>query len=440
MGTEPVTTRRAPVLRPRATSGRGLLFARGCRVLVDDSGALVTRRPDGEVTRIAGPGEVTQVLVLDHELTRSRLGREDSYAGALVLLAGLRPVLALRLVDWGPPAELGSAHRRTTAGIVALAAALGLPLEPAEPDTPGLEARSLRQVAMSPIAAPARPGRLATPLGFVAILLACLAGPTGGRPAAAVVIVLSLLITGPLVLALLRGRSQARTALATTLPPAEGVRIVPRPASPVPAGVLDSLLVVTPDEIFLRRAGIVVWLPGPAEGGVVQAVVEPEHVRLSDGAGLDHAELETALWCGDSSARATLVEDLRIAGLTVLEAPVNTVTRHDQGDLATGQIKPSMLQTPGERGDASLGAPFITSFAAAIAAGGALGVLGWSVPLGLLLVAVGLALFGVCLAGALRRSRADRAAVRLTSEPGPRPFGTATGDPSKGDRVAGDGR
>ena len=435
-----MTTRRAPVLRPRATSGRGLLFARGCRVLVDDSGALVTRRPDGEVTRIAGPGEATQALVLDHELTRARLGRVGSYAGALVVLAGPRPLLALRLTDWGPPAELGSADRRTTAGIVALAAALGLPLEPAEPDMPGLEARSLRQVAMSPVAAPATPGRAAVPLGCLAIFLGFLAWPTGGRPVAAVLTVLALSVTAPLVLAAARGRAQARGALATTLPPAGGVRIVPRPASSVPAGLLDSLLVITQEEIFLRRAGIVVWLPGPAEGGVVQAVVEPDHVRLSDRDGMDHAELETALWCGDNSARATLVEDLRIAGLTVLEAPIDTVLRHDQGDLATGHLKPSMLQTPGERGDASLGAPYITGFAAAMAAGGALGVLGWSVPLGLLLVAVGLALFGVCLAGALRRSRADRAAVRLTSAPAGRPAGTATDNPSPGDRVAGDGR
>ena len=435
-----MTTRRAPVLRPRATSGRGLLVARGRRVLVDGSGALVTHGPGGEVERLAGPGEVTRALLLDHELAAARLGREGSYAGALVLLAGERPVLSLRLSDWGPPARLGSASRRTTAGLVALVAGLGLPLEPADPDMPGLDGRPLRAVALSPVAAPAAPGRVATPLGFVAILFACLAGPTGGRPVAAMVITLSLLITAPLVLSVVRGRSQARTGLATSLPPAGGVRIVPRPASPVPAGVVDSLLVVTPDEIFLRRAGVVVWLAGPAEGGVVQAIVEPEHVRLSDADGLDHAELETALWCGDSPARASLVEDLRIAGLTVLEAPVNTVMLHDYGDLATGHLKPSMLQTPGERGDASLGSPFIVGMASAVAAGGALGVLGWSVPVGLLLVAVGLGIFGVILREALRRSRADRAAIRLTSGPASRRGGSAMGDPSPGDRVAGDGQ
>ena len=128
-----MTTRRAPVLRPRATSGRGLLVARGRRVLVDGSGALVTHGPGGEVERLAGPGEVTRALLLDHELAAARLGREGSYAGALVLLAGERPVLSLRLSDWGPPARLGSASRRTTAGLVALVAGLGLPLEPADP-------------------------------------------------------------------------------------------------------------------------------------------------------------------------------------------------------------------------------------------------------------------------------------------------------------------
>ena len=435
-----MTSRRAPVLRPRATSGRGLASARGRRVLVDGSGALVTRRPDGEVDRLAGPGEVTRVLLLDHELTAARLGRAGSYAGALVLVAGPKPVLALRLDDWGPPAQLGSASRRTTAGLVALAAELGLPIEPADRDTPGLDERPLRSVALSPIAAPAPPGRAAAPLGALAILLGFLAWPTGGRPGAAVLTLLSLLVTAPLVLLVVRGRAAARDALATTPPPTGGVRIVPRPASPVPAGVLDSLLVVTPDELFLRRAGIVVWLAGPAEGGVVQAIVEPEHVRLSDADGLDHAELETALWCGDSPARAALVEDLRIAGLRVLEAPVDTVMRHDQGDLATGHLKPSVLQTPGERGDASLTSSLMTGMATAMAAGGALGVLGWSVPVGLLLVAVGLGLCGVSLTEAVRRSRADRASIRLTSGPASRPGRSVTGDPSSDDRVTGDER
>ena len=435
-----MTSRRAPVLRPRATSGRGLASARGCRVLVDGSGALVTRRPDGQVDRLAGPSEVTRVLLLDHELTAARLGREGSHAGALVLLVGLQPVLALRLVEWGPPAQLGSASRRTTAGLVALAAGLGLPIEPAERDTPGLEAAALRSVVLRPTPAPVPPGRAAVPLASLAIALGFLAWPTGGRPVAAVLTVLSLLVSAPLVLALVRGRSAAREALAATIPPSAGVRIVPHPASPVPAGVLDSLLVVTPDELFLRRAGIVVWLAGPAEGGVVQAIVEPEHVRLSDADGLDHAELETALWCGDSPARAALVEDLRVAGIRVLEAPVDTVMRHDQGDLATGHLKPSWLQTPGERGDASLTSSLMVGLATAMVTGGALGVLGWSVPVGLLLVAVGLGLSGLSLTEAVRRSRADRASIRLTSGPASRPGGSVTGDPSPDDRVTGDER
>lgn len=421
-----VSAGRRPVMRPRAASGRGVPYARDVRVLVDEAGGLVVTGPDGIAGRRAAAGEVTRVLHLDAAATADRLGRRDAATGALVFLAGVRPVLALRLADWVPPARLGLVELRTTSGAQALASGLGVPLEPAEPvDLRLLERQAVRQVLVRPVPPRAAPGVAVRLLGPLGAVMGLLAWPVGGRPAAPVLTVLSLLLGAPVVLGVARGRAHARAATAQAEPTGRGVLVPPRPAGRIPGGLLDHVLELTAHELFLRRRGQVVWLPGPAEGGVVQAVVEPEHVRLSDASGRDHAALETALWCGDEAARAELADDLRAAGLLVLNAPIDSVLVHDHGDLATAHIKPSHLQSDLERGDPTILAPGFGGIASALAAGGALGTLGWNVPLGLVLLVIALGLLGVSLTGAWRRWRADRGAVRLVDVADSRPVHAA---------------
>lgn len=398
-------------MRPSPTSGRGLATARGLRVLVDAAGALVVHGEPG-ARPVATRGEVRHAYLLDATSTARLLGTDGSSAGALLLVAGSRPVLALRLAEWSPPAQVDDDVRHITSGATALAGALGLPLEPV-PDAvlDGLRSRDVRAVEVRARPATVSPGRLVRLLAPVGALLAFLAWPTGGRPVAAVLTAVAVLLTAPVVLGVVRGRAEAQAQ--SVQPPQTGVDIAVRPAGRVPAGLLDAVVVVGPDEVFLRRGGACVWLPGQSQGGITQVVMEPEHVRLADADGRDYAELETALWCGSAQARDEMAAEFRAAGLTVLDAPIDTVLKHDMGDLATGRIKPSDLQTAAERGDPTVAAPFLGGFAAALSAGGALASSGWNLAVGGVLLVVALGLLTASAHAGLQRARRDRSAVRL---------------------------
>ena len=394
-------------------------YAHEMRVLIEATGALMVTHPGGVRERRAAPGEVTRVLFLDAAATANRLGRPDSAAGALVLLAGVRPLLALRLQDWQPPTALDPVVMRVTSGVEALAAGLGLPVEPAETEDLGiLGPRALREVEVRPLPARPAPGKAVRVLAPLAAVLAFVGGPAGGTVAAPVCTALALALCAPVVLGVARGRAQARAATATATPSGQGIVIPVRPTGGVPAGLLDNVLELGPDELFLRRRGEAGWLAGPGQGGIVQAVMEPAHVRLSDADGLDHAVLETALWCGDEPARAELADDLRAGGLRVLDAPLDTVLRHDTGDLATAHVKPSQLLTDLERGDPTVLAPYAGGMAAAITMAFSLGTLGWNVLLGLVLFTLALALFAIAMTSTWRRARGDRAAVRVVKAAG----------------------
>lgn len=84
---------------------------------------------------------------------------------------------------------------------------------------------------------------------------------------------LDLLVEVPTAIGLLAA-ARARRA-APGAPDGPEVVVDARAAGPVPATVLEHQLRVTQKTLLLRRFGTVVLLPGPREGGVQQAVLEP---------------------------------------------------------------------------------------------------------------------------------------------------------------------
>lgn len=404
-------TVRTPVLRPRAAAGRGVPDARSCRVRVD-AGALVLDRPGRATQVLAAAGTVTSVEHLEPAQTAAALGRQGSAAGGLVVRVAGGPVLALRLLDWSPPTDAAVDVLRATTGMEALAAGLGLPLEPGTAS----DVAALRAVEVRPLPSRSAPGRLSPYLAVSAAVLGFLAWPTGGSAPSAVLTALALALVAPVVVGVVRGRATARAGDAQAAP-AGGLVVRPRPTGPVPAACLDHLLELRPDELLLRRRGTAGWLAGPASGGIEQAVLEPEHVRLTDAEGRDHAVLETALWCGDGQARAELADDLRAGGLRVLDSPLDSVLRHDRGDLSSAGVAPSLLQSDLERGDPSSASPYLAGLAVVLACGGSLGAVAWQPPVGIVLLAVGLALLVVMVTAGWRRRRDDRAAVRRVQAP-----------------------
>lgn len=375
-------------------------FALACSVEVTDDGALLVRWPHDRVERRAEPGTVTRVLYLDADTTARRLGADASALGSLVVVTD-RPVLAVRLMDWAPPAMRSDAVVRRTSGAVALAQALGVPLEPGDVDAP------LQAVEVRPLPAPVAPGKAVRALWPVGSLAGFLALPLAGSAVSVVLAVVSLLCSGAAGVPLVRARREAGSASAEPLP-AIGTVIGVRPTVPVASGLLASRLDVGTDEIVLRRSGTVVVLPGPAAGGVVQAVMEPTHVRLADQEGLDYAALETGLWCGDDRARAELADDLRAAGLTVLDSPLSTAPSNDHGDLATSVVRPSFALSLRERGDPTLLAPFLVSASAACSFAASLAAIGVLGPAAAVLVVPAAALLWSLSVAGLRRRREDR--------------------------------
>ena len=317
--------RRAPLLVPSPQGWAGRRLVREMRIRVDEQGTLLVERPGGRTDRLAGPGEITRIVLVDAPAgaSGSRYGAAllpaDAY-GVLVFLAGERPVLALRLAEWLPTAarDLDDRAVRDVSGANAVAAALGLAVEPGDP----MMADWARGVVVSPrpsLPAPYRAllaaGYVATAVWFVSLLVARLG--TTSRPALAGLAG----ATGALLLtvAWLATRRIATKPLA----PPHGREIAPVPAGPVPKGFRERCrLYVSPDWVVLvDAAGREAWMPGPASGGVTFASVTTEAVVLDGPAGIGMAALPRDAWIATREAEAVLRERLAGAGLAVRDEP-----------------------------------------------------------------------------------------------------------------------
>lgn len=381
----------------------------------------------GPGARSLAPGSVHRAVLLGPDDTERLLGADAHHGGTLVLLGdGDVPLLALLLLDWSPPAPVDATTLRELTGAEAVCRALDLPLEPAEPQH--WNAAALRAVLHRPGPAPRWPGRAGLPMAWGAVLLATLtlvgAGTAPGSGLEDVIggasggllgltsAVLALLVGVPTALGLLAA-ARARRAAPGALDGPEVV-VDARPAGPVPAAVLEHQLRATPQTLLLRRFGTVVLLPGPGEGGVQQAVLEPAAVRLRDLHGRLYSSLATDVWCGTPAARDALRDKLTVAGLQVLQAPVDAPDPLDLDELSPEGRYARLRSRPADRGEVFAGPLRLVALATGSAAAATYAAVesgaAWQVApaagLGLLCVSVTVAVLAVEWRSSRRRRRA----------------------------------
>ncbi|WP_147251774.1 hypothetical protein [Blastococcus sp. TF02-8] len=400
-----------PELRPEMLSGRGLAAARRMRVRVTPDGAVERTDAAGCVLPVAGPGEVSRILLVGEADSR-RLLAVRRFTGPLLVLLGQdgTPLLALTLLDWSPPVWSTGAEWMEVVGVHALARALDRPLEPAEsPDLPRLA--DVKQVLLSPRPPRPWPGRAAVWLCGLALIFGFACLPTLGDPDGVPFVLVAELLVGPIIFSGARARAEA---LGTGTPPDADGRVVirPRVERAVHRGLAVAELHIGPSDVVLAVRGQEVWLPGPATGGVTAVVIEPVVVRLVDNAGREYASLATELWAPTHSDREEMARDLRHAGLAVLEAPVSARELVLVGALHEGAIRPWTLASPEERGEISYSVSWLSGVAACLAVIGALGALTWSVPIGLLLLGVSGTVLGLRVHDMVRIALDDRRATR----------------------------
>lgn len=370
---------RVPLMRPSSRSGLGAQAALHEQVRVTPDGAVEVG--GGPATLRWEPGRVQRTVLLEPDDTERLLGADAHHGGALVLLGAQdTPLLALALLDWAPPAPVDLTTLRETTGVEALCRALELPLEPADPQR--WDAPALRAVAHRPGPQPRWPGRAGLPIAVVAVALAMLTlfgasaapgtdvdqviGDANGGVLALASAVLALLVGVPMMLgwgAVARSRRVAPAQLTGS-----EVVVDARPAGPVPARVARHQLRLTHEALLLRRFDSVVVLPGPAVGGVQQAVLEPAAVRLRDRHGRLYSSLSTELWCGDPAARELLRDQLADGGLDVLEAPVDAADAVDLEEMSTDGTVTRLRSRPADRGELFAGPSRLVAFATGAAA------------------------------------------------------------------------
>lgn len=408
--------RRVPELRPALYGGRALPAVRTMRVRVREDGAVLHTDASGRERQLVAPGEVARALFVDHVAAR-RLVRGEVFRSELLILLdrGGMPLLALRLIEWCPPAMSSGAPWREVTGVPAVAAALDLPLEPAEPsDLAALDARrrTLRRVLVRPLPRGPWPGRWGAAVSSLALFLWVFSVTEFGDPTGAFFTLASLLVTGPLIVAGWRARAQARAAGPT---PGRDARTVvrPRPVEPAVRGLTEATLELSAEDVVLTDRGREVWLPGPERGGVGRAVISPEVIQLTDVAGNEYATLATSLWGPADDARADLASRLREVGVEVLDVPMAAQTVATVADPHGAHIPPSVLLMASERGDATESTPWLSGLSAAVLVLSSAIATAWDVVGGSVLLAATGILLCLRLSDMARRSRADRRALRL---------------------------
>jgi hypothetical protein len=401
-------TPRVPELRPRLLGGRALDAVRTLRVTVTPDGAVVARSSTGTTT-LAAPGEVRRLLHVAYG--EQQIVPGEGYTGPVIVLVGAegRPLTAFRVLDWIPPSHPLPREELEVAGFRALAAALGLPLEPAEEgDLPS--AREVGRLLFRPVPPRPWPGRSATPLCVLALVLFFIALTQAEEAAGAVFCATTLALMAPVIICGSRARAVARRAIAT-VGRVPGPVIRPRPGRPVARGLLEATLRREGDDVVLTDRGHEVWLPGPAGGGVSQVIIEPELVRLADAHGRDYARMETALWAPTPADVEQLQHAVTELGLEASTRSLPSSAYPVFAILASAPMGITTDLSDAERGDATFGttwlsglAVFLTFFVAVISTT-------WS-PVSWALVVVSGGLVWLRAADTVRQWLADRRAVR----------------------------
>jgi hypothetical protein len=232
---------------------------------------------------------------------------------------------------------------------------------------------------------------------------------------------LALLLAGAVSVPGSRARAAARAA-ATPTPPLPGVTVLrPVPDRPAPRGLVEAELRLGREDVVVTDRGRELWLPGPAKGGIAQAVVESTVVRFLDTGGREYLRLENELWAPTAEGRDRLSGSLRAAGLDVAMSPIDVTG--PPGSVAaalTGPVPPSQLLSDTERGDPTRTGPWVAGMAVGLATCTSLfGTLTWNPLIGAVLVVVSLGLLTLRLSDAWRMRRSDRRALRPVEAPVP---------------------
>lgn len=247
----------------------------------------------------------------------------------------------------------------------------------------------------------------------VALFLTSLSWDELGDESSAIVVLASLLVIGPAIVAGWWARVRSRALIAEP-PPGRDARIVvrPRPVERTVRGLTEATMELSTEEVVLTDRGREVWLPGPARGGVSRAVISPESIQLTDVAGIEYATLATELWAPADEARADLVGRLREAGIEVLDVPMAAQSIPTVAAPHWAHMPPSELLSEAERGDATMGTPWLSGLAVATLVGPSGLALAWSDVAGSILLACCGILLCLRLSDTLRRKLDDRRALR----------------------------
>jgi hypothetical protein len=369
---------------------------------------VVAVSPTGRTT-LAGPGEVRRLLHVAYG--EQQIVPGEGFTGQVIVLVGAegRPLTAFRVLDWEPPSAPLPREALEVSGMRAVAAALGLPLEPAEEgDLPST--REVGRLLFRPVPPRPWPGRSATALCVLALALAFIAMTQAEEPAGAAFCAATLALMAPVIICGSRARAVAWRAIAT-VGRVPGPVLRPRPDRPVARGLMEATLRMEGDDVVLTDRGREVWLPGPGGGGVSQVVVDPETVRLADAAGRDYARMDTALWAPTPADVERLRHDVTALGLEASVQPLPGGGAAVVAPLASAPMGISTALSDAERGDATLATPWLSGLGAVLALAVALIATTWS-PVSWVLVALSGGLVALRLTDLSRQWLADRRAVR----------------------------
>lgn len=306
---------------PQGWAGRPLV--RDMRVHLHD-GALVVRWPGGRLEQRAAAGEVTAVVLVDGAPgpRRGSLLVPAATYGQLVFLAGDRPVLAVWLAEWlpTPNRDLDDRTVRDVSGANALAAALGVAVEPGEVS---LAART-GSVLVTPLPLFSRRQKLALTAAWAGTAVwffwaASFRVTSVPRPP--VIGLLGAAGALGLVLMWLMTRRQATAEL----PDPPGSPIAPAPDRPVPRAFRRTcrMFVAARWVVLVDSDGREAWMPGPALGGITTGVVTTQALVLDDAAGHGLAALPLDTWFGQAGSLEQARDVLARVGIAVREEPSN---------------------------------------------------------------------------------------------------------------------
>lgn len=272
----------------------------------------------GVARRVGGRGMRRELEKVDAaDLAAAVPDDPESMSGAVVLLEGDRPVLALELAAFSVGAAEPAAAREQS-GAVRLARALGLVLERAEAGT--LDRAAVRNVLVAPWR-PAGWWRLTSVLlCLAAAVVGFAAWPLPGmldeRWQGALTALAGVLLLPP-VLAIAAGRRRF-LALTRSVPDAEDREVLPVPDE---EGSYGQLQLGPRDVVVVDPAGVEHWLPGPEAGGITSCELTDEVLLCSDAAdNLVGPPLRTADVAPDAAAVDRLRLGLERAGIAFTDA------------------------------------------------------------------------------------------------------------------------